>query len=138
LFLAEQAPAQTPIVFVSRNLEANGNIFYTQSGLLPGMGPFSRFKVVGGRLLVRESNGNIRVLVDSTINFSGLHLFDVQSPCVFWDASKIVFSAVENRDSSWRIYEINSDGTGFRKITFKDRNINLSHFGPIASMFARC
>lgn len=136
LFLPETSAAQTPaIVFVSRNLEQNGNIFYPQSGLLPGMGPFSRFKVVGGRLLVRESNGNLRVLIDSTMNFGGIHLFDFQSPCVFWDASKIVFSAVENRDSSWRIYEINSNGTGFRKITFTDRNINLFQFGPIAQKF---
>src|SRR5437588_12797515 len=97
------------------------------------MGPFSRFKVVGGRLLVRESNGTVRVLVDSTINFNGIHLFDVQSPCVFWDASKIVFSAVENRDSSWRIYEINLSSKGFRKITFTDSIIIISHFSHILS-----
>jgi len=138
LFLGRETFSQsTPVVFVSRNLESNGNIFYPPSGLLPGMGPFSRTKVVGGRLLVRESNGTIRVLVDSTINFNGIHLFDVQSPCVLWDASKIVFSAVENRDSSWRIYELNSNGTGFRKITFTDRNINLSQFGPLATTFVK-
>lgn len=126
-----------PVVFVSRNLEHNGNIFYPQSGLLPGMGPFSRFKVVGGRLLVRESSGALRVLVDSTMNFNGISLVDVSDPDVYWDASKIVFAGAENRDSSWRIYEIHSDGTGFRKITFSNRNISLSQFGSSAYKFQR-
>src|SRR5438128_4456150 len=108
----------TPVVFVSRNLVQNGNYYYPASGLLPGMGPFSRFKVVGGRLLVRESNGNVRVLVDSTMVFNGIRLVDVSDPCVYWDATRIVFAGTEHPDSSWRIYEINSDGSNFRKITF--------------------
>ena len=124
-----------PVVFVSRNLVQNGNIYYPASGLLPGMGPFSRFKVVGGRLLVRDSGGAIHVLVDSTMNFNGISLVDVQQPCVFWDASKIIFSGIESRDSSWRIYEIHSDGTNFRKVTFTNRNINLSQFGNEAYKF---
>ncbi len=126
-----------PIVFVSRNLVQGGNFFYPQAGLLPGMGPHSRFKVVGGRLLVREANGTLRVLVDSTMNFSGISLVDVSDPGVFWDASKIVFAGVEHRDSSWRIYEIGANGTGFRKLTFTNRNINLSQFGPTAGKFVR-
>ncbi len=131
LIFVHEAQSQ-PVVFVSRNLEHNGNLYYLQSGLLPGMGPFSRFKVVGGRLLVRESGGTIRTLIDSTMNFNGISLIDVQQPHVFWNASKIVFSGIENRDSSWRIYEINSDGSGFRKITFTDRNISLAQFGSAA------
>ncbi len=125
-----------PIVFVTRNLEHNGSQYYQQSGLLPGMGPFSRLKAVGGRLLIRQSNGSLVVLVDSTMSFNGITLIDVQQPCVFWDASKIVFAGIENRDSSWRIYEIHSDGSGFRKITYTNRNINLSQFGSIANLFA--
>lgn len=126
-----------PIVLVSRNLVHGGNYYYPPSGLLPGMGPFSRLKIVGGRLLVRESSGNIRVLVDSTMNFNGIHLVDVSDPDVFWDVSKIVFAGVESRDSSWRIYEINADGSGFRKITFSNRNISLSQFGASAFKFLR-
>jgi hypothetical protein len=129
--------AQYPVVFVSRNLVQGGSIYYPQAGLLPGMGPFSRFSVVGGRLLVRESNGSIRVLVDSTMNFSGISLVDVSDPSVYWDASKIVFAGTEHRDSSWRIYEIRTDGTGFKKITHSNRNISLSQFGPIANKFTR-
>jgi hypothetical protein len=133
-----ETPAQSsePVVFVSRNLEYNGNQFFTQSGLLPGMGPFSRFKAVGGRLLVREPGGSIRVLIDSTMNFNGITLIDVSDPDVFWDASRILFAGIEHRDSSWRIYEINADGNGFRKITFSDRNLNLSQFGASAYKFS--
>ncbi|MEO8513927.1 MAG: T9SS type A sorting domain-containing protein [Ignavibacteria bacterium] len=129
--------AQYPIVFVSRNITQGGSFYYPQAGLLPGMGPYSRTAVVGGRLLVREANGTVRVLVDSTINFSGTKLIDVSDPCVYWNASKIVFSGIENRDSSWRIYEIRSDGTGFKKITRTDRNVNLVQFGPIAYKFVK-
>ncbi|MFI5212085.1 MAG: TolB family protein, partial [Ignavibacteria bacterium] len=126
-----------PVVFVSRNLVQGGSIYYPQAGLLPGMGPFSRFKTVGGRLLVREANGTVRVLVDSTMNFSGITLVDISDPCVYWNASKIVFAGIEHRDSSWRIYEIRSDGTGFKKITSTNRNINLAQFGPIATKFIK-
>jgi len=43
LIITSDIYAQTfnyPIVFVSRNHETNGNIFYPDAGLLPGMGPF--------------------------------------------------------------------------------------------------
>lgn len=129
--------SQYPIVFVSRNITAGGSIYYPQASLLPGMGPFSRTSVVGGRLLVREANGNIRVLVDSTINFSGTKLIDVSDPCVYWNASKLVFAGIEHRDSSWRIYEIRADGTSFRKITHSSRNVSLAQFGPIAYKFVK-
>ncbi len=129
--------SQYPIVFVSRNLTQGGSVYYPQAGLLPGMGPYSRTSIVGGRLLVREANGTIRVLVDSTINFGGIKLVDVSDPCAYWNASRIVFAGVEHRDSSWRIYEIRADGTGFKKITLTSRNINLSQFGPIANKFVK-
>jgi hypothetical protein len=132
-----QVYSQYPVVFVSRNITQGGSTYYPQAGLLPGMGPYSRTAIVGGRLLVREANGTIRVLVDSTINFGDIKLYDVSDPCVYWNASKIVFSGVESRDSSWRIYEIRADGTGFKKISRTDRNINLGQFGPIAGKFAK-
>lgn len=126
-----------PIVFVSRNLQLNGNINFPSAGLLPGMGPYSRFKVVGGRLLIRETNGNIISLVDSTMNFNGITIYDVQQPCVHWSGTKLLFAGVEHPDSSWRIYEINTNGTGFRKVTHTDRVINLSQFGPAAFRFEK-
>ncbi|MCU0372963.1 MAG: hypothetical protein MUE56_06940 [Ignavibacteria bacterium] len=126
-----------PIVFVSRNHLQGGNILFPQAGLLPGMGPHSRFMAPGGRLLIRESNGNIVSLVDSTKIFNGISLIDVQQPCVNRDGDRILFAGIENRDSSWRIYEIKKNGTGFRKLTFSDRNIDLSQFGSAALKFLK-
>ena len=80
-----------PIVFVSRNHETNGNILYPQAGLLPGMGAFSRFKVVGGKLMVRDELGNVTTLIDSTMKFGDVTLIDIQQPCVYWNGQKIVF-----------------------------------------------
>ncbi len=130
-------PFNAPIVFVSRNHQQNGNIFYPQSGLLPGMGPFSRFTVVGGKLMVRDEQGNIRTLVDSTMTFGTINIIDVQQPCVHWNGEKIVFAGIEGRDSSWRIYEINKAGTRIKKITFTNRNIDLSQFGAAAFRFEK-
>lgn len=126
-----------PLIFVSRNHESNGNIFYPQSGLLPGMGAFSRFKIVGGRLMMRDESGNIITLIDSTMEFSGRSLIDIQQPCVHWSGNKIVFAGIEHRDSSWRIYELNRAGTRLKKITFTDRNIDLSQFGNAAVKFLK-
>ncbi|CAN5629710.1 hypothetical protein BH10BAC5_BH10BAC5_00430 [soil metagenome] len=126
-----------PIVFVSRSLEHNGNIFYNQAGLLPGMGGFSRFKVTGGSLMIRQTNGAILTLTDSTRTINGIRLLDVQQPNVHWDGNKIVFAGIESRDSSWRIYEIRKDGSDLKKITFSNRNIDLSQFGEAASKFQK-
>lgn len=126
-----------PIVFVSRNHKSGGNIGFPSAGLLPGMGPHSRFAKVGGRLIKRDINGTLTTLVDSTMSFNGITLYDLQQPCVHWSGQKMVFAGVEHPDSSWRIYEINSDGTGFRKLTFTDRIINLSQFGPAAFRFEK-
>ena len=126
-----------PIVFVSRNHLSGGNIYFQNEGLLPGMGPFSRFKITGGKLLTLDESGNLNVLVDSTKNFNGIKLIDVQQPCVNWDGNRVLFSGIENRDSSWRIYEIKKDGTGFRKITQTNRLINLSQFGNAAYRFVK-
>ena len=79
------------------------------------MGPLYRTVKVGGALMIRESDGRLHTLVDSTTSFGEITLFDVSDPEVSWDASRIVFAGVEHRDSSCRIYEIGTDATGFRK-----------------------
>ena len=66
-----------------------------------------------------------------------IRIIDVQQPCVHWNGHKIVFAGIENRDSNWRIYEINKAGTRINKITFTDRNIDLSQFGNAAYRFTR-
>ncbi|MBS1492177.1 MAG: T9SS type A sorting domain-containing protein [Bacteroidetes bacterium] len=124
-----------PVVFVSRNMVSNGNVLFPQATLIPGMGPYGRFAIVGGKLLIRNTDGSIFTLIDSTKNFNGISLVDVQQPFVSYDGNKIIFAGVESRDSSWRIYEIYKDGTGFKKLTFSNRNISLNQFGPAADKF---
>ncbi len=126
-----------PVVFVSRNLTSGGSIHYPQMGLMPGSGPYSRFSVVGGSLMIRESNASLRTLVDSTMLFGMIRIVDVSDPSVDWEAQRILFAGIEHRDSSWRIYEIRPDGSGFRKITFSNRNITLDQFGEAANKFIR-
>ncbi len=135
LVLNSALPADYPIVFVSRNMMSGGNVLFPQATLIPGMGPFGRFAIVGGSLMIREANGNLITLIDSTKNFNGIKLVDVQQPSVSYDGNKIIFAGVESRDSQWRIYEIRKDGNSFKKITTSDRNISLDQFGPAASKF---
>lgn len=125
------------IVFVSRNHRANGNIFFPSAGLLPGMGPFSRTSVVGGRLLKRDVSGTITVLIDSTLKIGKSSLIDVQQPCVHWSGTKILFSGIEHRDSSWRIYELNLNTGRINQITYTNRFIDLSQFGKAAYKFVK-
>ncbi len=130
-------PLNVPIVFVSRNLTHNGNLFYPQAGLLPGMGPYSRTAVTGGKLMMRDASGNLTTLIDSTMEFGNIRLIDVQQPCVHWNGLKIVFAGIEHRDSSWRIYELRNNFTRIFKITHTDRNIDLSQFGNASVKFQR-
>jgi hypothetical protein len=114
------------IVFVSRN-----PLVEKLSGDLPGFGPQYRTAIVGGKLMVREKSGTLRTLVDSK------KLIDVADPCVLWDGSRVLFSGVQHSDSSWRIFEINIDGSGFRQVSFSDRNIPLDQFGAAQELFVR-
>jgi PKD repeat protein len=97
---------------------------------------------------VREANGTIRTLVDgSKPTAASLQLIDVNAPDVSYDGRTIVFAgfpATEfdpTRDTrhrqnpdSWRLYVINSDGSGLRQLTFSDQdNLTYSQFGLTAS-----
>ncbi len=112
------------IVFVSRNPLPG-----PASGDVPGFGPQFRTAVVGGKLVVRESSGKRRNLVDST------KLIDVADPCVSWDGKKVLFSGIQHADSNWRIFEVGIHGSGFRQITFSDRTIPLDQFGAAKKLF---
>src|SRR5207247_7963541 len=46
-------------------------------------------------------------------------------------------ASTEPSYSSWIIYEINSNGSNFRKITFTNRVISLTQFGPASYKFAK-
>ncbi len=122
----EARPSFPRIVFVSRNPIPNAS-----QGDVPGFGPQFRTAIVGGKMMVRESSGKLRRLVDST------RLIDVADPCVSWDGKKVLFSGIQHADSSWRIFEIGVDGTAFRQITFSDRSIPLEQFGAAKKLFVR-
>jgi hypothetical protein len=55
-----------PVVFVSRNMVSNGNVLFPQTTLIPGQGPYARFAITGGKLIIRQTNGDLTVLIDST------------------------------------------------------------------------
>lgn len=122
-------PAIPSIVFVSRNPVPVTDP--RSKGAIPGFGPQFRTIVVGGRLMLRNSDGSLRTIVGKN------RLFDVADPCISWDARTIVFSGVVHPDSNWRIYRIRIDGTHFVQITHTDRNLNLQQFGAAALAFSR-
>ena len=138
-----------PIVFVSRQIPDEGSVYYTNTGSLPGVAPYSRFQVAApGKLLVLESNGGLRTLVDgSNPTIQSLNLIDVNAPDVSYDGKKIVFSGLPagsyyrgpmNDPGAWRLYMINADGTGLRQLTFSDQdNLDLSQFRDVASQFRK-
>ena len=150
---AQAPPGIPPLVFVSRQLLPNGSVYYTETNALPGVGGYSRFRVASpGRLLVRESNGSIRVLIDgANPTAATLNLIDVNAPDVSYDGTKILFAgfpADEYDPSSdrrplanpdgWRIYVINANGTGLRQLTFSDQdNLDYSQFGTTAASALR-
>jgi hypothetical protein len=132
-----------PIVFVSRQIPPGGSIYWSVPNDLPGVGPHSRFRVAApGKLVVRESNGTLRVLIDgSTPAAASKFLIDVNAPSVSYDATKIVFAGIPQgsypqgpvtNPGAWRIYTINADGTGLTQVTFSDQSLNLTQFGGAA------
>jgi len=127
---AESSFTLPPIVFVSRE-PVRDALGQPVLGAVPGIGPRDRTARPGGRLLVRDSDGGVRALVDET------RLFDVADPCVSWDATRILFSGLAHPDSSWRLYEIAPDGSAFRQVTFSDRGVALSPLGSAARRFHR-
>ena len=128
-----------PLVFVSRQIPPSGSIYWDVPRDMPGVGPHSRFRVAApGRLLVREVDGTIRVLIDGRDPESSLNLIDVNAPDVSYDGTRIVFAGLPagtyNRGpvtnpGAWRIYTISADGRELRQVTRSDQQLDLSQFG---------
>lgn len=149
--IAQEPPAA--VMFVSRQGMLNGYLFDGSDQVTgaPGFGSASRFAVgAPGRLLVRETDGRIRPLIDGSQPTAGsLHLVDVQAPDVSYDGTKIVFAGlpagnytsndrrVGAHPGAWRIFVINADGTGLRQITHTAPPLDLSQFAFSASSFQR-
>lgn len=130
------AAAPDPIVFVSRQKPPRGSDFWTAgTNMQPGVGAYSRFvNASPGKLMVLETNGTLRTLVDgSNPAPATFNLVDVSGPNVSYDGNTIVFAGLNNPSASrannsspnaWRIYSIKADGTGLRQITTSDQVSN--------------
>lgn len=115
-----------PVVFVSRQIPPDGSIYMPSANDLPGAGARSRVRVASpGRLMVRETTGATRILVDGSSASSPI--VDVNAPSVSYDGRTVIFSGLPrgnySRDpalytpNAWRIYAINADGTGLRQVS---------------------
>ncbi len=124
------AAALPAIVFVSRAIRDGGSIYLPAAKDMPGVGPHSRHRAAApGRLVVREANGRLRVLIDGgRPTAASLQLADVSAPDVSYDGQRIVFAGLpkqaagnaygpEGYAGAWRIYTINVDGTGLARLT---------------------
>ena len=128
-----------PVVFVSRQIPPDGSIYWKVPRSIPGVGPWARFQVAApGKLLIRESNGTLRTLVDgANPNAASLNLIDVNAPEVSYDGTKILFAGLTQgtydskplgNPNAWRIYVINVDGSGLKQLTFSDLKLDYSQF----------
>jgi hypothetical protein len=118
-----------PLVFVARaHLATRDFIFGGDLGpagqLSTGLNKFAP----GSKLLVRNPNGSLRTLIDTSLANPPLGLRDVQSPDVSFDGTRIIFAGTTGPTMykgrsyarpfySWRIYEIGVDGSNLRRLS---------------------
>ena len=124
---AHALEAEVPIVFASRDL--NG---------VPD--PDARVSAIelatSGRLLLREVDGSIHVLVDANQpEADPATPIDVMQPAVSYSGDTIVFAGYSPVEMAWRIYEIEADGGNLRQITQSDRELDLEAYGEAGALF---
>jgi hypothetical protein len=146
LFLAAPVAAAptglgAPIVFVSRQILPDGSIYWDAVKGMPGVGPASRVRPAApGRLLVLETDGSVRTLVDGAApGAASLFLVDVNGPAVSYDATWIAFAGLAQGTwntgaaasvGGWRLYKIRADGTQLAPLTTSDEDdLDLSQHG---------
>lgn len=146
---AQGAPVGVPaIVFASRAIPAEGTVYWNVPKGMPGVMAYSRFENASpGRLIVREANGTLRVLVDGAApGAASLNLIDVSAPDVSFDGTSIVFAGLPQGNhargplgspGAWRIYTIDVAGTNLRQVTVSDLGgRNMSQFGGVAGVLS--
>lgn len=111
------------IVFVSRERPASAQI--------PGIGPFGRTLATGGRLCVRERDGDVRELLPRG------RFCDVADPAVAFDGKRVAFAACESCDGPWRIWQVDVTTGALEAITRDDRDIDLAAARLDVDRFAR-
>jgi hypothetical protein len=129
------------LVFVSRQIQDEGTIYWDLPKDMAGVGPHSRFRPAGpGKLLIREGTGRVRTLIDgSQPSPATLNLIDVNAPDVSYDGKTIVFAGLRagnydrgpgSHPGAWRIYTIGVDGRGLQQVTRSDQQLDLAYLGP--------
>ncbi|MBL8880418.1 MAG: PD40 domain-containing protein [Phycisphaerales bacterium] len=141
-----EQPRVPALVFVSRQIPDRGTVYWDVPNAMPGVGPYSRVRPAEpGKLLVRESTGRIRTLIDgASPRAESLFLIDVNGPAVSYDGKTIVFAGLPQGDwndepgasvGGWRLYAIGADGRNLRQVTFSDRGgMDYSQFGATANI----
>jgi hypothetical protein len=104
-----------PIVFASRNHVDTLN----GESVGPPVEVVGREKIVGGKLLLLNPDSSV---FDLTVNTP---IYDVQRPAVSLDGKKLVFSGVKSPEDFWHLYEVKLDGSGFRQLTFNNRDFKI-------------
>lgn len=137
-----------PFVFVSRKPRSLGSVYWNVPLDMPGVGAHSRTRTSApGKLQVCDTSGVITTLIDGSNPASNaFNLIDVNSPNVSYDGTKIIFAGlpqapigqpydtVPNADlGAWRIYVINTNGTGLAQLTFTDLTLNYAQLNPMVA-----
>ena len=133
-----------PIVFVSRQIQDQGSIYWDAPKDMPGVGAHSRVRPAApGRLVILEPGGAERTLIDGAApSEATLQIVDVNGPSVSYDGATIVFAGLPEGDhdtsparsvGAWRIFAIEADGSGLRQLTASgDLDLDLSQLGAAA------
>lgn len=127
-FLYSLPQAQYDFLFLSRQIPAEGSVYYAPARALPGVGSFSRFQVASpGFMLIKRVNGQVDTLLNgASPQSSTLNLIDVSAPSLSYDGLQVVFAGLVNGNYSpaartfpnaWRLYVMQVDGSGLRQLT---------------------
>jgi Tol biopolymer transport system component len=89
---------------------------------------------IGKLLVLNIKTGNLRTLFEDPGG-------TIRDPCVHYDGKKILFSWRKNNKDNFNLYEINTDGTGLRQITYDNYDDYESIYLPnddIVFVSTRC
>lgn len=118
--LANPLVSGRPLVFVARPQYAA--VYHAIDTLFQvGEATEGKFTPGGALKVLDTTTGETRTLVETPQG-------TVRSPCVHFDATKILFAMRRSAKENFHIFEINADGSNLRQLTFAP---GVSDFDPI-------